>query len=73
MQKIYVNQEICDRFIEEFSRATNKLIVGYPFDKATDVGSLITPKEVNRVEEWVNEAIENGAKLITGGKRKVCL
>lgn len=69
MQKIYVNQEICDRFIEEFSRATNKLIVGYPFDKATDVGSLITPKEVNRVEEWVNEAIENGAKLITGGKR----
>ncbi|SHL73292.1 aldehyde dehydrogenase family protein [Flavobacterium saccharophilum] len=69
VQKIYVNQEICDRFIEEFSRATQKLIVGNPFDEKTDVGSLITPKEVNRVEEWVNEAIEEGAKLITGGKR----
>ena len=69
VQKIYVNQEICDRFLEQFSEATNKLIVGNPFDKTTDVGSLITPKEVNRVEEWVNEAIEEGAKLIAGGKR----
>lgn len=69
VQKIYVNQEICDRFIKEFSEATNKLIVGNPFDKTTDVGSLITPKEVNRVEEWVNEAIGEGAKLIAGGKR----
>lgn len=69
VQKIYVNEEICDRFIEQFSQATNKLIVGNPFDKTTDVGSLITPKEVDRVEEWVNEAIARGAKLITGGKR----
>ncbi|OXA88959.1 aldehyde dehydrogenase family protein [Flavobacterium hercynium] len=69
VQKIYVNQEICDRFVEQFSMATNKLIVGNPFDEATDVGSLITPKEVNRVEEWVNEAIKEGAKLITGGKK----
>lgn len=69
VQKIYVNQEICDRFIKEFSEVTNKLIVGNPFDKTTDVGSLITQKEVNRVEEWVNEAIGEGAKLIAGGKR----
>ncbi|KFF02925.1 aldehyde dehydrogenase family protein [Flavobacterium reichenbachii] len=69
VQKVYVNEEICDRFVEQFSEAVNKLIVGNPFDEKTDVGSLITPKEVNRVEEWVNEAIEEGAKLITGGKR----
>ncbi|KQB42658.1 aldehyde dehydrogenase family protein [Flavobacterium aquidurense] len=69
VQKVYVNQEICDRFIEQFSQATNKLIVGNPFDKTTDVGSLITPKEVDRVEQWVNEAIQEGATLITGGKR----
>ncbi|MBZ4040837.1 aldehyde dehydrogenase family protein [Flavobacterium hibisci] len=69
IQKIYVNQEIVDHFIDQFSEAVQKLIVGNPFDENTDVGSLITPKEVNRVEEWVNEAIEEGAKLITGGKR----
>jgi len=69
VQKIYVNQEICDRFTEQFSEAAKKLIVGNPFEETTDVGSLITPKEVDRVEEWVNEAIAEGAKLITGGKR----
>nr|WP_294781600.1 aldehyde dehydrogenase family protein [uncultured Flavobacterium sp.] len=69
VQKVYVNQQIVERFVEQFSQATNKLIVGNPFDTATDVGSLITPKEVNRVEEWVNEAVEEGAKLIAGGKR----
>ena len=69
VQKVYVNQEICDRFVEQFSEATHKLVVGNPFDEKTDVGSLITPKEVNRVEEWVNEAIAEGAKLIAGGKR----
>lgn len=69
VQKVYVNQEICDRFIQQFSEQTNKLIVGNPFEETTDVGPLITPKEVNRVEEWVNEAVEEGAKLITGGKR----
>ncbi|AZA54606.1 aldehyde dehydrogenase family protein [Chryseobacterium sp. G0201] len=69
VQKIYVNQEICEQFIEQLSEATKKLIVGNPFDETTDVGSLITPKEVDRVEQWINEAIEEGAKLITGGKR----
>jgi len=69
VQRVYVNQEISDRFVEEFAAATKNLIVGNPFDKKTDVGSLITPKEVDRVEEWVNEAIAKGAKLISGGKR----
>jgi len=69
VQRVYVNEEICALFIEKFTAATNKLITGNPLDEKTDVGPLITPKEVDRVEEWVNEALENGAKLITGGKR----
>lgn len=69
VQRVYVNEEICALFIEKFTAATNKLITGNPLDEKTDVGPLITPKEVDRVEEWVNEALKNGAKLITGGKR----
>ena len=69
VQRVYVNEEICALFIEKFTATTNKLITGNPLDEKTDVGPLITPKEVDRVEEWVNEALENGAKLITGGKR----
>ena len=69
VQRIYVNENICDVFLEKFSQATNQLVVDNPLDKKTDVGPLISPKEVDRIEQWVNEAIEDGAKLITGGKR----
>ncbi|UTN04012.1 aldehyde dehydrogenase family protein [Flavobacterium bizetiae] len=69
VQRIYVNQKIVERFIEAFAAATTKLVTGNPLDQKTDVGPLISPKEVNRVEKWVNEAIKKGAKLITGGKR----
>ena len=69
VQRIYVNENICDVFLEKFSQATNQLVLGNPLDEKTDVGPLISPKEVDRIEQWVNEAIEDGAKLITGGKR----
>ncbi len=38
-------------------------------NEKTEVGPLILPREVERVEEWVNEAIIGGAKLLCGGKR----
>ena len=47
----------------------SKLVVGNPMDEKTEVGPLILPREVNRVEEWVNEAVEAGAKTLCGGKR----
>ena len=38
-------------------------------DPTTEVGPLILPREVDRVEQWVNEAIAAGTKLLCGGKR----
>lgn len=35
---------------------------------STDVGPLISEREVQRVSQWVNEAVERGAKLISGGR-----
>ncbi len=69
VQRIHVNENICQEFLEKFKKATNQLIVGNPLDKSTDVGPLITVREVDRVENWVNEAIAEGATLISGGKR----
>ncbi|MCE7054223.1 aldehyde dehydrogenase family protein [Algoriphagus sp. AGSA1] len=69
VQRIYVHQELLDLFIEKFLKATNKLKVGNPSESDTDVGPLITPKEADRVEEWVSEAIADGAKLLSGGER----
>ena len=47
----------------------SKLVVGNQMDEKTEVGPLISPREVDRVEEWVNEAVGKGAVLLTGGKR----
>jgi acyl-CoA reductase-like NAD-dependent aldehyde dehydrogenase len=45
------------------------LIVGPPEDSATEVGPLIRTAEVDRVAEWVDEAVAAGAKLLCGGKK----
>lgn len=69
VQRVYVNEEISEKFIANFVIATNQLAVGDPADATTDVGPLILPKEADRVESWVNEAIDEGATLVAGGKR----
>jgi acyl-CoA reductase-like NAD-dependent aldehyde dehydrogenase len=69
VQRIFVHQDIRQPFLERFSAAVEKLRVGDPVLAETEVGPLILPKEVSRVEEWVKEAISAGGTLVTGGKR----
>jgi acyl-CoA reductase-like NAD-dependent aldehyde dehydrogenase len=46
-----------------------KLVAGDPADEATEVGPLIRLSDAERVEAWVKEAVEGGAKLVAGGER----
>jgi acyl-CoA reductase-like NAD-dependent aldehyde dehydrogenase len=49
-------------------RAT-RLKLGDPLDEETFLGPLITEADARRVEQWVNEAVAGGAKLLCGGRR----
>ncbi len=69
VQRVFVHESICESLANQLSEAAKKLIVGDPLDKKTDVGPLILPREVDRIEIWVNEAIQGGAKLLCGGQR----
>ncbi len=69
VQKIFVNESIIDRLTSDMIKAIKKLKIGNQLDKETDIGPLISPLEVDRVEQWVNEAVDAGAKLLVGGKR----
>lgn len=69
VQRIYVNAKIRDEFVERFVEGARKLKVGHPHQPDTDVSSLITEGEAKRVETWIGEAVEAGAKLATGGGR----
>ena len=68
IQRILVHEAVADRFIERLVANVEKLTVGDPLDENTDVGPLITPDDRDRVKDWVREAVEGGAELLTGGE-----
>jgi acyl-CoA reductase-like NAD-dependent aldehyde dehydrogenase len=69
VQRVYVHESICEEVATKLADYASKLVVGDQLDPKTEVGPLINNNEVNRVEEWVNEAVTKGGKILTGGKR----
>ena len=52
---------------ENIADHVSKLIVGNAIDAETQCGPLIRNREVDRVGEWVKEAVDAGAEIICGG------
>ena len=69
VQNIYVQEATHKEFLERFVAATRKLKIGHPLDESTEVSSLITLAEAERVEQWIGRAQSQGARVISGGKR----
>jgi len=69
VQRVFVHESICEEVASKLTEYASKLVVGDQLDPKTEVGPLINHNEVNRVEEWVNEAVAKGGKILTGGKR----
>ena len=70
VQRIYCHESIIKTVTEQLKNIAEKLIIGDPTNKSTEVGPLIRPVEVDRTHAWVEEAIAEGATLITGGQKK---
>lgn len=70
VQRIYIHEAVYDEFEKMFIEHTKKIKVGRQLDEDTDMGPMITEGEAARVEEWVKEATQAGAELLTGGKRE---
>ncbi len=69
VQRVFAPAADAANFAEALAEQAKTLVVGAPEDKATQVGPLIRIGEVDRVAEWVDEAISAGAKLLCGGKK----
>lgn len=69
VQRIYVQESIFEKFVDKFIEETKKLKFGAPDNPATDISVMIDEENALRVEEWVNEAVKDGAKVLFGGKR----
>ena len=68
--RILVHEDIRSEFLERFVEGTKKLAIGHPRESSTDISSLITEKEAERVETWIEEAVQAGARLVVGGRRQ---
>ena len=69
VKRIIIENEIADEFAEKLVKETEKLNMGNPLDDKTTLGTLISEKAAKQVEETVNNAVKDGAKILTGGKR----
>ena len=70
VQRILVHEAVFDRFIEQLVHGVRKLKCGDPMEESTDVPPLIREQDAVRVTEWIDDAVQAGAKLLCGGKRK---
>ena len=70
VQRVVVDAAVADAFVPRLVAAVEALAVGDPGDESTSVGPLIDEASATRVEEWVDEAVGAGARLLTGGGRE---
>ncbi len=69
VQRVFAHEAIAAELAQRLAAGAAKLVVGDPALAETEVGPLILPREVDRVHEWVEEAVAAGAELLTGGQK----
>lgn len=67
-QRIFVPQSLSSEFCQIFTDHAQKLKTGDPSLPETQVGPIITKTELERIDNWVKEAVQKGAELLCGGE-----
>ena len=68
VQRVFAPADLAEEVAQRLAEHGNDMLVDDPVLEETDIGPLIRPREVERVDEWVQQAIEDGAELLSGGK-----
>jgi succinate-semialdehyde dehydrogenase/glutarate-semialdehyde dehydrogenase len=70
MERVYVQAGIYDRFVAELVRRVKEMKLSAALDFSADMGSLISLDQLNKVTRHVEDALQKGAVLLTGGKAR---
>jgi glyceraldehyde-3-phosphate dehydrogenase (NADP+) len=70
VQRVYVHDDVWAELVPSLVERVGKLVAGDPQDESTDVGPLIDDSAVERVGQWLDEAVAGGAKVLAGGERE---
>jgi glyceraldehyde-3-phosphate dehydrogenase (NADP+) len=68
VQRMFVHEDVWDEFMAKFAAAAANLKLGDPIDPTTDVGPMVDDAAASRTQQWVDEAIAMGGKVVLGGK-----
>jgi acyl-CoA reductase-like NAD-dependent aldehyde dehydrogenase len=68
IQRVYVQRDVYDRYVELLVPKVEQLVVGDPADDETDIGPVIDEDARERIVEWIDEARRAGADVLTGGE-----
>jgi acyl-CoA reductase-like NAD-dependent aldehyde dehydrogenase len=68
VQRVLVHRDIFEPFVAHARAFAESLVMGDPRDEKITLGPMIHEREVQRVDEWVKQAVQDGATLVTGGK-----
>jgi acyl-CoA reductase-like NAD-dependent aldehyde dehydrogenase len=69
VQRILIHAEVYDKFRAMLVKKTKTLVAGDPKDRNVFIGPMISQSEAQRLDNWIEEAVAKGAKLLCGGKR----
>lgn len=69
VQRVFAHKKVAEELAEKLADGARRLKVGDPLSPETEVGPLIQKSEVDRVHDWVGEAVAKGGKLLCGGKK----
>src|SRR5262245_24297177 len=69
LTRIVVPRTVHDEFVELLADRFSRVVVGDPFDPATQMGPLAMARQRDRVEDYIRVGVDEGAKLVTGGRR----
>lgn len=67
--RFFVHETLYDQFVDGFTEAAGKVTVGDGLDENNAMGPLIHKRRLEDVEAIINDAVEHGARITTGGKR----
>lgn len=70
VERIYVNEKIYDKYVEEFVKEVKSWKSGLPTEDGIYLGALTRKEQLSILEEQINDALKKGAIIETGGKRK---
>ncbi|HEX8170945.1 MAG TPA: aldehyde dehydrogenase family protein [Thermoanaerobaculia bacterium] len=68
-KRFLIAEEIADEFTARLIEATQRIVIGDPFDPATELGPLVREEFADRLERQLRESVDTGARILSGGRR----